>query len=573
MSAGPTPLSRESSADARTALATQQTWLTRVTERIASSRAGIVALALAALAVYVIQTLGWPLQRGRDAWDYFIAYLSLGDTDTPFALVMLMRPPLTALTLGAPLDLGGAWALEAVAAIAFVITILAWVAVARWYSGLAAIVVALVLLAMPTVGLAFHEASSDFLATMLFALYALALVGAWRAPGLGRYATVGVLVAALALARPAYQVLALTAALPLLARGPLGDRLRHATVLLICAVVPLAAWAGVNEIRYGEFTVSRAGTYNIPFYTAFRAGEIEVENGPASRRLGDLIEQNILTLPPYQELGVDVDAYLESRSNLEAVRLAALADRIEGVGSDYDLLADAAREVTDDGPRLGGVSLRRALDAAWELAANNATRESRVRSLDRPAPSPTVVVEGGGELPNPILLGIPEGAESYGLLACAGHELEPCVIARPGERFATPELAERYTEVIDGVRTLDAELGTRAPRGEIARVLDGVVRRLPPPWLWAVVAAVALAVRRPLGSFVLVWLGLVVGGMLVVHAAGVGPDLFYALPVLPAWVVAAVVGLFGQRRTSSRPTRKAFRSKRKPVAPGESTLT
>ena len=78
-----------------------------------------------------------------------------------------------------------------------------------------------------------------------------------------------------------------------------------------------------------------------------------------------------------------------------------------------------------------------------------------------------------------------------------------------------------------------------------------MIRRLPAPWWWAAIALVALLWRRPLGWPSLVWLVLAAGGMLVVHAIGVGPDLFYALPLLPAWTVAAACGLMGSR--SSRP--------------------
>lgn len=510
------------------------------------------ALFLVALAVFAVQALGWPLQRGRDSWDYLVYYLSLPDGETPFELVMLMRTPLSALALGLPLDLGGERLLELVMALSFATTTVAWAAVARHFSATAALLAAALVLANPVFALAFHEASSDFVATTGFALYALAVVRAWREPGSGRFAVVGGLVAALALARPAYQALILGAVLPLLAPGSLRDRAVRTAVFCLAVVLPLAGWAAVNGVRYGQTTVSRAGTYNIPFYTAFRAGEIDASNGPASRLLGRLVERNVLSLEPYRRLGVDVTTYFETRSNFEAVRLAGLADRLGGIGSDYELLVDAALEVPDDdGLRLAGVSVRRSLDAAWELASSNATHESRLRpSATTPPPAPTVLV-AGRPVPNPVALGIPEGGEAYGFLACAGNQIERCVLSDASARYRDRSLARRYTEVTDRVVRWDRELGTGTPRSVVERGLSAVNRRLPAPWLWAAVALAGLALRRPSGWPALLWLVLAAAGMLVVHAIGVGPDLFYALPVLPAWVVAAVCAVTGRRLARS----------------------
>ena len=70
-------------------------------------RRGAAALAGLALLVFAVEALAWPVQRGRDTWDYLTAYLSLPDGSTPFPLVMLMRPPVTPLVLGPAAQLLG----------------------------------------------------------------------------------------------------------------------------------------------------------------------------------------------------------------------------------------------------------------------------------------------------------------------------------------------------------------------------------------------------------------------------------------------------------------------------------
>ena len=96
-------------------------------------------------------------------------------------------------------------------------------------------------------------------------------------------------------------------------------------------------------------------------------------------------------------------------------------------------------------------------------------------------------------------------------------------------------------------------MGTGTPRPFVSDKLAGIIRRLPAPWWWAAIALVALVWRRPQGWFALLWLVAAAGGMLVVHAIGVGPDLFYALPVLPAWTVAAVCALLGRPGSPGSP--------------------
>ena len=519
---------------------------------VARSRWAGPVVAVVSLVAYWIQSLGWPLQRGRDFWDYLVFYLSYPDHHTPFQLVMLMRSPVTALSLGLPLDLAGARGLEVVMALAYAGTVVAWGAVARHFSGVAAAVVVVLLLANPLYALAFHEASSDFVAATLFALYALAVVRAWNEPTVARFAWVGGAVAALALARPAYQALLLGVALPLLAPGVTRARLLRTGAFVACAVLPLVAWAVHNGIRYGDTTVSRAGKYNIPFYTAFRAGEIEAGNGPASAELGRLIQRDVLTLPPYRALHVDLATYLDTRSNFEASRLAGLVDHVDGVGSDYALLKKAALEVHGGGVRIAGVSLHRAVSESWNLASNNAGHENRLHEVRRPPP-PSAIVVAGRQVPNPAVLGIPEHGESYGFVACAAVAIADCILAHPEERYRNPAVARRYREITSRVRDWDAKVGTGTPRPFVSDKLAGIIRRLPAPWWWAAIALVALVWRRPQGWFALLWLVAAAGGMLVVHAIGVGPDLFYALPVLPAWTVAAVCALLGRPGSPGSP--------------------
>jgi hypothetical protein len=523
--------------------------LRRRLERWASSRWAAPCLFVLALLVYVVEARGWPLQRGRDSWDYFIYYLSLLDGETPFRLVMLMRSPVTSIAVGAPMQLGGAVAMETVMALCFAVFVVAWAAVGARYSPLAGMAAAALVLVQPTFAIPFHEVSSDFVAATGFALLTLGVVRTLDRPGTMRFTALGLGVTALVLTRPAYEVLAVAVVLPFLTRARWRTRAVWAAAFLAAVVIPLGAFALHNDLRYGELTVSRAGVYNIPWYPVFRAGDLKEANGPASERLAGILRRDVLTLPPYKRLDVDVETYFETRSNFEAVRLAGLVDRIDGIGTDYGLLADAAREVPGDGFRPFGIDVRRSLDATLSLAAAQARHEPRLRPKAWPVPPPTVVAANGKQVPNPAVLGIPPTSLPFGFLACATNEIERCIRRDARVTLTDPSLAGRYGEVTATVTKWDHELGGGHPNVRVATQLDRLERHVLPAWLWALIAIGAVVWRRPRRLAGLAWMLAVPWVVLVVHAIGVGPDLLYALPVVPAFVVAAVCALFGARGT------------------------
>src|SRR3989475_5343496 len=75
-------------------------------------RTGVAALFVVALAAYWLEALAWPLQRGRDSWDYWLYYLQLLDHHPPFSAVMVFRTPVAPIVTGLPMQIGGAHLLQ-----------------------------------------------------------------------------------------------------------------------------------------------------------------------------------------------------------------------------------------------------------------------------------------------------------------------------------------------------------------------------------------------------------------------------------------------------------------------------
>ena len=90
------------------------------------SRRGAALLVVVALASYALQALAWPLERGRDSWDYWLWFLQVADGEPPFSALQVFRTPVAPLVTGIPMWLGGAGLTEVVFAALYALSLLGW---------------------------------------------------------------------------------------------------------------------------------------------------------------------------------------------------------------------------------------------------------------------------------------------------------------------------------------------------------------------------------------------------------------------------------------------------------------
>jgi hypothetical protein len=511
------------------------------------TRRAAVALAALAFVVFWIESLGWPMAKGRDTWDYLVYYLQLFDAEPPIAELQLFRTPLTPLVVGLPLDLGGIWALELVFAVLYATSILAWSAAALVFGRIPALFTCGLLLVYPAYATLYHQASSDAVFATGLAVWAWLLARALRAPTGWRFVAVGAGIALLVLIRPANQVLLPLALAPLVAYVAWRRRFALAAACVAAAIVPLAVWAVHNGVRYDDTTVARGGKAWVPFLQVFTSnGTIDPANGEASRRLGALIEDEVLTRDPHAGLDVPLDAYLANGTNYETVRLIALSDSVLGRDEDYGVLFDSALEAIRENP---GTYAEGVAETFREFLVQKPLREG-IGPREQTAPEdPAPTYESDGvTLPNPqatiLLAGVP-----YGFVWCASDYIDSCTVADPAQVWSDPATQQRYREVVARVRAWDAELPGREGVNAVTEVLNRITPRFPTPPLWLAVGLVALVVRRPRDwrTILLLW----AAGFLVllIHAASQGVAPEFALPVYPLFIVGALGALAGERRT------------------------
>jgi hypothetical protein len=509
------------------------------------TRRAAVLLFVLAVAVYWIEALGWPMAKGRDTWDYLVYYLQLFDSDPPISELQLFRTPITPLVLGIPLDLGGSALLEVVFGVLYGVSILAWSAMALTFGRLAALASALLLLAYPAYATLYHQASSDAIFATGLACWALLLARTLERPSGSRFAALGAGIAVLVLIRAANEILLPLALVPLFAAVPWRRRWAWTGACLAAAVLPLAAWAVLNGVRYDSTTVQRGGRAWVPVLRVFTTeGTISPENGSASRRLGALIEDEVLAKEPHASLGVTLDAYLANGSNYETVRLIALSDRVLGRDENYGVLFDSAVEAVREHP---GPYFRGVADTYWDFLMQAALREDVApRAQTEPEPPSPTFERDGVVLPNPQAHVLLE-AVPYGFVWCASDYIDSCTVSDPSLVWDDPAQQERYREIVAQVRDWDADLPSREGMAFVPEILNRVTPRFPRPPLWLAVGVVALVVRRPRGRQTILALWLSAGLVLLVHAVSQGVAPEFALPVYPVFLVTALIALAGDR--------------------------
>src|SRR5712691_5082550 len=333
--------------ETRQRLARALAWL----ERLASRRRGAVVMFVVALAVYAVRAIGWPLIGGRDLDEYLFTYIQFFDWHPLLPWSMLFRTPLPGIVDGAALDVAHGFFAEPLMAVLFAGSVVAWSVAARAFGTRAALLVAAALLIYPAWGLMFHELSSEPLFAAGFSLWALLVVRSATGPSTQRFVWAGLGVALLAFIRPGNALLVAFVLFPFVLPGTWRQRAKWAGAFVAAAIAPLAAWAILNGVRFGDYTLARGGNAIIPFYRTFISDRIvSTANGPASRRLANAIQHHLLTRNPYKAYGVTLNRVFASGSFRIHEDLYLLSDEVFGWNSNYSVLRDAGNEAVETHP-------------------------------------------------------------------------------------------------------------------------------------------------------------------------------------------------------------------------------
>jgi hypothetical protein len=512
----------------------------RLEAAIATPR-GLGVVAVLALAKYGIESLAWPMARGRDAIEYIRYYAGLPDPHPLLPQLMLFRTPVAPLLFGGTLDLGGGILTEIVMALLYAAAVSALVVAALSFGPRAGLVTACALLVYPAYSTLYHGVQSDGVAACLFAFLILAIVRSLAAPRLWKFAVTGLAVVLLTLTRPGNEVLVAVALVPLLLRAPWRTRVVYAAACLGVAVAGLSAWAGVNDLRYGQFTVARAGNAQALYRLFVYEGLVRPENGPDSRKLAEAVRTDLLPLEPYRTYGITYDRFFREHDSRMWSDLVSLSDRKFGWNTDYRTMRGAAIEAIRRRP----LTFARSLQGSIRLELSQ-TFTKPAEHPEKPQPVRTESLNGRRVL-------VPTEGKSIPLAHLDWLQSTPdgniywdwSSLTNPRMMFRRAGDAQRYVRFERRVAGLMDDLPNRRGSETVASVLNEISKLYPRMILWLLVGIVAALLRRGRGLLVpaiVAGLGLLV----VVATALVQPaTVAYRLPFDPAFILFSAVALVG----------------------------
>jgi hypothetical protein len=522
--------------------------------RIGTRRGGATVFVLA-LGVFGLRGVALPVIPGRDFGTYIGYYVQMWDWHSVVPMAMLFRTPLAPLVIGGTLDLFGGWGLLVVMALLFAASVVLWTRTALTFGPRAALVTAVALLAYPGYGILFHTPASEPVAAAAFAVWGLAAARAWVAPGVGRFAVLGAATAATALARPAFEVLVLFAALPLVLRLSWRARLRCMVACAGVALAVLGSWTVLNGLRYDDYALSRAGAF-LPFYRAFTTDHIVgPENGPASRALADAVNSELLPEEPYRSYGITLDEFFRRGGPREFEDVVGITDRIWGWDSDYAHMRAVGIEAVRAHPihYLSGVATT-TFEELWKplfVALPNAGggAPSGTPSSDdasSPPAAPALPVPTDGEV-------IPSAHQGFFSTTPDGHIRERWT--SPVDHslvFATQRMQRRYDGMARDAGVLLAEVPPYAGNEWLTLQFSRSSKLFPPLVVWLVAGLAGLVVRRPQRSGLALALVGAAALVVVLQALAIYTIIEFAVPVAPAFVVLGAAGLVGTRAPAGR---------------------
>lgn len=518
------------------------------------TRWGIATVFVSALGVWWIQAIAIPLGPGRDFGTYVGSYIELFQRHPIDLGYALGRTPVAPLVTGGLLDIADGAFAEPALSVMYALSITAWFLAARCFGAMAAVFVTVLVLAYPSYGILFHELASDSVFAAAFAGWSLLAVRVILAPTPGRFALIGVGIAVLVLVRPGNQALLVLALLPLALRLPWRTRLSSVGAIAVSAAALLGLWVLHNGILYDAYTVAYGGKARVPFERVFLTERIvRPENGPASRQLARMVQQNLLPKEPYRSYGVGLDDFFSDPSPRMLADLVWLSHRKFGWKSDARILGKVGVEAVRAHPRayVSGVATTMS-ELLWRPVFRSmpqAESQGDARGDDSSTHGDVIVVRGR-TLPRPTEGDrIPASHEQAPLTADRGiHTVwtsaseSHLVFSRKGDKERLEALYQRMEE-------LAGNLPDRKGNATLALRLNQSSRWYPPPILWLVLGLVGLVVRRPNDAVASATPAVAALIVIALSALAIAAVPHYSVPVAPAFALLAAATLFGPRRT------------------------
>jgi hypothetical protein len=557
------------------------------------TRRSTVVLFAVGLCVYAIESVALPVYAGRDMGRYVQAFLQLGYGEPILPSVVATRGPIAALGVGVPLSIGGVFAATWLAVL-YSASIVAWATAARAFGAAAAVLASALLLVFPGYSILFHELASDSLFAAGFAGWALLLTRAVLRPSRRAFLELGIVMGALVLIRPGNQVLLVFTLLPLVLRAPPSRRLQWAAVFFLGSTLTTEGWDAIVRLRFGDAVsaspnrllvagalallpfvfegpwrrrlafcvlavfasailvqglrdtnpIEAARTTNAPsaqlfLFRAFTSRLVSPENGDESRLLAGAVRRELLSAEPYKSYGIDVDEFFDSGS-------VRMFDDLVSLDGPHDLGVVTREALTRHPGEFAHGVVETIWQELWSLRLYPYLGRPRDEGLSGDSGAGVTIAKGlrppteGEPIPGsrvgPIIHTL-WGGVSATWPDAAGQTLV----------FDDPRDARRWAAFNRDTERLYSRIRSWGARDRLVYRLEQASHAFPPPLFWLVLGVIGVAVRRPRHALAALAPSLAAAVVVVATASVTSAVIQYALPVAPAFIFLAAVGLAGSR--------------------------
>lgn len=302
---------------------------------------------------HIILWFGWPLHAGADADSYIYYYIDSFNETPVYHQLMAARTPIVPFFFGGLLTLGGPLLTSIVLELLALSSILCIYLIAANWGKWPARTATIIYLFMIPFQLQFHQVSSDGIFAWVILLFCLILLYSIQSRKLKFWIILGVIVAFATLTRPAGLSLILVILVTPFLKLGWKKTLAYMAIFFLSFGILIGGYITYKNIRYQDHSISRG--FNITtFYRISRLHDspFKAENGPYTKKLIRLIENNILTTEVYQKYDVSLDDFLTYKPNSRFTGdMISIVDIKEGWNTNYKLLAQVSLEYIKANPK------------------------------------------------------------------------------------------------------------------------------------------------------------------------------------------------------------------------------
>jgi len=312
-----------------------------------------IVAALSALN-YWLFSLAIPLAPGRDFGSFLAYYADFFEPVAANETLMLFRTPFTPFFIGLLNAIGGTVLLEWGMGFLFVSSIVAYFKGMELWSRKWAYVGTILILIYPPYSYLYHFLGSDSIFAWGFAVWFYLVALCIKRPSVKYFMLVGAWIFTVVMIRPVGKLMLLVCFLPFMLDKVM---LRNKFIYILCCVTVsyglILGWSYVNYSKYGHFTVSRGGSSFLPLNKFFiHYGIVDPLNGPMTKKMSDIVAENLLTKEPYISHGVTIEKFFHSKSPRIFLDFRFLCDEVFGKSVEFAPLGTVSYEAFATNPVL-----------------------------------------------------------------------------------------------------------------------------------------------------------------------------------------------------------------------------